>query len=262
MTAALLYPLLGALAGLLAGLFGVGGGLVVVPALVFVYEAQGFAPAHVTHLAIGTSLAVIVPTAVSSLLAHHRRGAVDPVLLARLVPPVCVGALAGAWLAAQVSAGGLRFFFGLFEIAVALQMLASVHYRPHFGRPGMAASWFAGLVIGGVSALLGIGGGTLTVPFLVWCSVPMVRAVGTSAALGLPIALAGAAGFLFMGLGMPHLPAGSTGFVYWPAWAGVALGAVAFAPLGARLAHALRPVMLKRGFALMLALVGAKMAFF
>ncbi|WJW75364.1 sulfite exporter TauE/SafE family protein [Thiohalobacter sp. IOR34] len=256
---ALLYLASGALAGLLAGLFGIGGGLVLVPVLAWLFARQGLGGDHLMHLAVGTSLATIVVTSLASLRAHHRRGAVDTGVLGRLLPGIVLGGLGGAWLADRLPTDGLRQFFGVFELLVALQMLLAARYRPHRDLPGAAGLFLAGSLIGGVSALLGIGGGTLSVPFLIWCSVPLVRAVGTSAAAGLPIALSGAAGFWLAGLDAPDLPPWSSGYIHWPAWLGISLASMLTAPLGAALAHRLDTRLLKRGFALVLALVGARM---
>ena len=255
----LTYLLTGAIAGLMAGLLGVGGGLVIVPALAWLFATQGFDGASLMHFAVGTSLAVIVPTALSSLFAHHRRGSVDWTTVKRLTPGIVLGALAGAALARQLSSNGLAVFFGLFEIAVAVQLFIGAQpggHRPLPGRPGMGV---AGSVIGLVSALLGIGGGTLTTPFLVWNGVDIRRAVGTSATCGLPVALAGAAGFAIAGLDTPVQPGLNTGFIVWPAMAAITLASVLLAPTGAALAHRLPRRVLQRVFAAFLLLVGGRM---
>lgn len=255
----LTYLLTGAVAGLMAGLLGIGGGLVIVPALALLFASQGFAGATLMHYAVGTSLATIVLTSVSSLLAHHRRGSVLWHAVRGMVPGIVIGALAGAWLAKQVSSSGLALFFGMFEILVALQLLVGRQPAAHRSLPGPAALAVAGSLIGAVSAVLGIGGGTLTVPFLLWNRVDIRAAVGTAAACGLPIALAGAAGFVITGPGVAAQPDWSSGFVYWPAVAGIVLASVPLAPLGARLAHYLPRQVLQRAFAVFLVLVGMKM---
>jgi uncharacterized membrane protein YfcA len=255
----LTYLLTGALAGLMAGLLGIGGGLVIVPALALLFAGQGFAQGTLMHFAVGTSLATIVLTSVSSLLAHQRRGSVLWPAVRGMAPGIVLGALAGAWLARQVSSPGLALVFGVFEILVALQLLVDRQPAAHRALPGAAGLGIAGGVIGAVSALLGIGGGTLTVPFLLWNRVDIRKAVGTAATCGLPIALAGAVGFLLAGQGSEPAPAWSTGFVYWPAVAGIVLASVPLAPLGARLAHWLPRRLLQLIFAVFLAAVGARM---
>ncbi|HSG10328.1 MAG TPA: sulfite exporter TauE/SafE family protein [Gammaproteobacteria bacterium] len=253
------YLLTGALAGLMAGLLGVGGGLVIVPALAWLFVLQGFEPVTLMHFAVGTSLAVIVPTAVSSLLAHHRRGSVDWTTVKHLTPGIVLGGLAGAALARLLSSTGLAVFFGLFEIAVAAQLLIGARPVAHHALPGRSGMGVAGSVIGLVSALLGIGGGTLTTPFLIWNGVDIRRAVGTSASCGLPVALAGAAGFAIAGLDTPVQPGLNTGFIVWPAMAAITLASVLLAPTGAALAHRLPRRVLQQVFAVFLLLVGGRM---
>lgn len=255
----LTYLLTGAVAGLAAGLLGIGGGLVVVPALALLFREQAFADATLMHYAVGTSLATIVPTSIASLLAHHRRGSVHWAAVRGLTPGILAGALAGAWLARQLSSPGLGVLFGVFEVLVALQLLVGIRPGAHRALPAVAGMTAAGGVIGALSAVLGIGGGTLTVPFLLWHRVDIRLAVGSAAACGLPIAVAGAAGFALAGRSVEAAPAYSSGFIHWPAVAGVALASVLLAPAGARLAHYLPREVLQRVFALVLVLVGLKM---
>jgi len=255
----LAYVLTGALAGMLAGLLGIGGGLVIVPALAVLFSSQGFAAGNLMHFAVGTSLATIVATSVSSMLAHQRRGSVHWRAVRDLLPGILLGGLGGAWLARQFSSPGLGLFFGLFEILVALQLLFGASPPPQRRLPGAGVQGLAGAVIGAVSALLGIGGGTLTVPWLLWHRVDIRMAVGTAATIGLPIALAGALGFALGGIPAAERPGFSTGFIYWPAVFGIVLGSVPLAPAGARLAHYLPRLLLQRGFAVLLALIGLKM---
>ena len=255
----LIYLLVGAFAGVIAGLLGVGGGLIIVPVLALLFQQWGFADAVVMHLAIGTSLATIVVTALSSMHAHHRHGAVDWTVFRRLTPGMVVGALIGAVIADFMPTWALRLFFGFFEIAVAVQIGFQLMASPQRTLPGTAGMTVAGAAIGALSAVVGIGGGTLTVPFLVWCNTTLRRAVATSSATGLPIAVAGAAGFALTGWGEPRLPAWSSGYIYWPALVGIAAASVVFAPLGARLAHTLPVHVLRRFFAIFLAVLGARM---
>jgi len=255
----LTYIVTGAVAGLLAGLLGIGGGLVIVPALAMLFVHQGFATDTVMHYAVGTSLATIVVTSVSSLLAHHRRGSVDWLIVRRMSPSIVVGALGGARLAGYISSPGLGMFFGVFELLVALQLAFAFQPAAHRPAPGKAGLGLAGAVIGAVSALLGIGGGTLTVPFLLWNRVDIRTAVGTAAACGLPIAMGGAAGFAMASMSAGSPQGLSTGFIYWPAVAGIVLASIPMAPVGARLAQHLPRTTLQRVFALLLVIVGAKM---
>lgn len=255
----LLYLATGAVAGVLAGLLGVGGGLIIVPALVFIFATQGVPDAIAMHMALGTSLATIVMTSTSSVRAHHKRGAVLWQVVWRLTPGIVMGTLMGAMLADMLSSGTLKRIFGIFALLVALQMGLGAKPAPHQRLPGRSGMGLAGGIIGGVSAIVGIGGGSLTVPFLTWCKVGVHNAVATSSACGLPIALAGSLGFIITGWNETALPAYSSGYIYWPAMAGIATASVLFAPLGARLAHALPADTLKKFFAIFLALLGARM---
>ncbi len=251
-----MYLSLGAAAGVLAGLFGVGGGIIIVPVLVLSFKAQGLAPEILTHLAIGTSLATIIFTSINSVLEHHRKGAVLWPLFVWMLLGICLGGQLGSMTAALLNGEVLQKIIGVFALVVAVQM--SLQLRPNPSRvvPGKVGLTGAGVVIGWASAIFGIGGGTLTVPFLTWRSVPMQKAVATSAACGLPIAVSGAVGFMWNGWNNPQLPEWSAGFIYLPALAGIAISSMFFARVGARLAHRLSPLMLKRLFALLLFSVG------
>ena len=252
----LLYIVLGACAGVLAGLFGVGGGMIIVPVLVFSFTAQGFDPGVLTHLAVGTSLATIIFTSINSVREHQRKGAVRWPVFTWMTLGILLGAGLGSLTAASIQGPMLQKIIGVFAILVALQM--SLDLKPKASRdvPGKPGLTLAGVVIGWASAIFGIGGGSLTVPFLTWRSVPIQQAVATSAACGLPIALAGALSFMVVGWHDEHLPDWSLGFVYLPALVGIALTSMFFARFGARLAHKLSPRLLKRLFALLLLVVG------
>lgn len=254
--AVLYYLLLGALAGAVAGLLGIGGGLIIVPALASIFAAQGFDSEIIMHLALGTSLATIVVTSISSILTHHRRGAVMWPVVTRLSGGIVVGAMAGAIMAEQLSSVWLQKLFALFTLLVAAQM--ALAWWPQGARqlPGRVALAGVGGAIGLVSAVVGIGGGTMTTPFLLWCNSTTRSAIATSAACGLPIALAGAVGYWLVGLGSDLLPANSSGYIYWPALLGVVASSVIFASLGARLTHHLPAAFLKKGFSLLLLVIG------
>jgi uncharacterized protein len=258
MTVWFMYIALGAFAGVLAGLLGVGGGLVIVPVLSFIFTSQGLPEAHILHLALGTSLASIMFTSTSSLWAHHKRGAVDWRVVRRISAGIMVGTFAGSWIAAQLSTRFLKGFFVVFLYYVATQMLLNIKPKPHRQLPGWAGMSGVGGMIGGVSSLVGIGGGTMSVPFLVWCNIAIHRAIGTSAAIGFPIALAGALGYVVNGLSAA-LPPYSLGFVYLPALLGIAATSIITAPLGAKLGHSLPIDKLRKIFALLLIVVGTKM---
>lgn len=255
----LAYPLLGAMAGFFAGLLGVGGGAIMVPMLTTLFLAQGFAHEQVVHLALGTSMAAIVLTSVSSLRAHHGHGAVRWDVVHTITPGILLGAFGGTFIAAQIDTVALALFFAAFMAYVSLQMLLNVKPKPSRELPGPAGMTAAGLGIGGVSALVAIGGGSLSVPFMTWCNVRVQSAIGTSAAIGLPIAIAGTVGYLVNGWNAPGTPAYTLGYIYLPALVLVSLVSVATAPVGARLAHRLPVATLKKIFAGVLILLSAKM---
>ncbi len=255
----LLYTLLGVVAGVLAGLLGIGGGLIIVPVLVFAFAAQGFPQESLMHLAVATSLASVVFTAVSSAMAHHRRGTVHWPVVGGLAPGIICGALLAGAGARFLSGDLLRMLFGVFACAAAVNMAWERGPVGQRDLPGAAGLFTAGGIIGAISALIGIGGGTMTVPFLAWCRVDMRTAVGSSAACGFPIALAGAVAMSVSGWNISQLPPWSTGFVYWPAACTVGLVSVCAAPLGVRLAHWLPVRTLRRVFAVLLVLVGIKL---
>jgi len=249
----------GVLSGLLAGLFGVGGGVVVVPALIGLFTQVGQTHGWIAHLAVGTSLATILGTGGASAYAHHSRGAVRWDLFVRMAPWILVGAGIGAAVAGLLDEAWLRRIFALFLLYVGLRMLSKEAAAQPTGLPGAVGLGLAGTAIGALSALVGIGGGTLTVPFLSRSGLDMRRAVATSSACGLPIALAGTLGYIVVGWNRAGLPAGSTGFVYWPAVVAILLASIPTAPLGARLAHSLPLAVLKRIFAMLVLIVAVKL---
>ncbi|MDH5648207.1 MAG: sulfite exporter TauE/SafE family protein [Gammaproteobacteria bacterium] len=253
------YLVLGAFAGTLAGLLGVGGGLVIVPVLVTILNQQQVTPDIVVHIAIGSSLATIVATSLSSIYAHHKRGAVLWPVFWQLTPGIVIGALIGALLADAMPADILRKVFALFEFAVAAQLLFGRLPSAHRVLPSTLVLSGVGAIIGAVSSVVGIGGGTMTVPFLIWCNTVAQKAVATSAACGLPIAIAGAIGFAFTGWHTPGLPQWSTGYLYWPAIISIVLASSLFAPVGAHIAHKLPAAKLKKMFGLFLVMLGLKM---
>jgi uncharacterized protein len=255
------YLLLGAFAGTIAGLFGVGGGLIIVPILATIFKYQGVANDILMHLAIGTSLAIIIPTSVSSVMAHHRQGAVLWKVFQQLMPGILIGAFLSAYLAEYISSDALKIGVGVFAVIAAIKMLLDVKPKPHRELPGRAGMTLAGSIIGIVSGLIGIGGGTLTTPFLLWCNKTIRNAIATSAAGGLPIAIAGVAGYIKTGFNSPLLPEWSSGYVYWPAVIGVSLASIVFAPLGAKFTHTLPMGIVRKCFALLLIAVGVHLLF-
>lgn len=253
------YLVLGAFVGFFAGLLGVGGGAIMVPVLTTLFISQGFPADKVVHLALGTSMAAIVLTSASSLRAHHRHGAVRWDIVRPITPGILLGTFGATFIASRVASEPLAIFFACFMAYVALQMLANIKPKPTRDLPGPVGMSAVGAGIGGVSALVAIGGGSLSVPFMTWCNVKVHHAIGTSAAIGLPIALSGTLGYLVNGWGSEGMPAFSLGFIYLPALVLVSVVSMYTAPLGARLAHRLPVPTLKRIFAIVLLLLCAKM---
>jgi uncharacterized protein len=257
----LAYVALGSVVGLMAGLLGIGGGGIMVPILTALFVLQGVPHEHLAHLALGTAMAAIVPSALASLWTHHRHGAVRWPIVRFITPGILTGTLLATFVAARLPTRGLAIFFACFMVLMSLQMLANLKPRPHRTLPGPIGITGAGLGIGGISALVAIGGGSLTVPFLTWCNVRLPQAIGTSAAVGLPIALAGALGYLINGWGTPGLPDAAWGFIYLPALLLMAPFSIATAPVGARLAHRLPVALLRRVFAFMLMALALQMVY-
>ena len=253
------YLVLGIFVGFFAGLLGIGGGGIMVPVLTTMFAAQGFPQQHLVHLALGTSMAGIVMTSIASLRAHHAHGAVRWDIVRGIAPGVLIGTFAGTFVASRVASAPLAIFFGCFMAYVSLQMLLNVKPKPSRELPGVAGLVGVGGGIGLVSALVAIGGGSLSVPFMTWCNINMRNAIGTSAAIGLPIALAGAAGYLFNGWNAGEMPAWSVGYVYLPALVMVGVVSTFMAPLGARFTHRLPVATLKKIFAGVLTLLSVKM---
>ena len=259
MTYIILYLAVGSVAGILAGLLGIGGGLVIVPMLTFVFTSQGVAHEVILHMALGTSLASILFTSVSSMRSHHKRGAVAWPVVFSITPGILVGTFGGTCIASLLSTNFLKTFFGIFLYYVATQMLIGLKPKPTRDVPGKAGIFAAGSIIGVFSSLVGIGGGTMSVPFLTWCNVKIHKAIGTSSAIGFPIAAAGFLGYVINGLDAPNLPPLSLGFVNLVALAGIVAASVCTAPIGVKLAHSLPVDKLKRVFAALLFVVGTRM---
>ena len=253
------YLGLGAVAGIIGGLLGLGGGIVIVPALLLIFIHQDFPPGSLMHLAVTTSLATIIFTSMSSAYAHHRRQAVDWKIVKFLVPGIVMGAVIGAVIADHLDSDRLRVFFGIFELLVAFQVWSGLKPEASRQLPRYQGMLLAGNGIGMFSTILGIGGGTLTVPFLLWCNVNIRIAVATSAACGLPIALAGCITMIIAGWNQPGLPEFTLGYVFWPAALGIIITSILTAPVGAKFAHRLPVQTLKRIFAFVLAAIGIRM---
>jgi len=259
MTEVILYLLTGAAAGLSAGLLGIGGGLIIVPILFFIFSHQPVPSEHVMHMALATSLATIIVTSLSSARAHHKRGAVLWPIVFDLSPGIIIGAWLGAMFASALASNTLRPVFGVFELLVAIHLLANYKPATHTTSINRTKSITGGVVIGSISSIVGIGGGTLTVPFLLWHNISIRNAVASSAACGFPIAVAGTVTYIFSGWSMESLPAYTLGYVYLPAFAMIIITSIITAPFGASLAHKLPEKTLRLLFAMFLLVLGFKM---
>lgn len=253
------YLAIGMAVGFLAGLLGIGGGMVMVPMLVFVFTAKGFPAAHMMHLALATALATIVFTSLSSVRAHHRHGGVDWAVARAMAPGILAGSLVAALAAGFIPTRPLAVFFTGFMFYAAAQMFVEIRPRPARQLPGPAGLVAAGAGIGAISSVLAAGGAFLSIPFLAWCNLPLKRAIGTAAANGFPIAVAGTVGYVLQGMRVPELPQWSLGYVHLPALLLIVAASVPMAPLGARLAHRLPVRRLRVVFALMLFALGLRM---
>lgn len=253
------YALLGGVAGVLAGLFGIGGGLVIVPMLVLAFEWQGMDPNLIMKVALGTSLGTIIFTSISSTLAHNKRGAVLWKVVFGIAPGILLGTFLGAYSAHWLPTNFLRIFFIVFLYYVAWQMLTGKKPPASRTLPGTAGMFGAGNVIGLISSWVGIGGGTLSVPFLLWCNTAIHAAIGTASAIGFFIAVSGTLGYVLGGWGVQGIPGPALGYVSIPVLLGIVCVSVFTAPLGAKLAHSLDTAKLKRIFACLLIVVASRM---
>ena len=270
----MIYALTGIFAGLIGGMLGLGGGIIIVPVLHYIFTQQGFEPSVVMHQAVTTSLATIIVTSVFATYEHHRKKMVSWFLVNQIVPGVFLGACFGVFVADSVSSSALRIIFGCFEVLVAIQIWFGLKPKPMFTEffssctqkkethtklPGKGIYVFTGAIIGLFSTMLGIGGGTLTVPFLLWFNYHMRSAIAISSACSIPIALVATITFIFVSWDNSNIFTHSIGYLYWPAALIIVTMTIFFAPIGARIAHYLPIDTLKRIFAVLLLFVGIKM---
>jgi uncharacterized membrane protein YfcA len=253
--------LMGVVAGFLAGLLGIGGGMIMVPFMALILSAQGIPQEHVLKMAVATSLATICFTSLSSVRAHHRRGAVLWPIVRVLAPGILVGSLLGAQVAVALPGRVLGVLFAGFVAFSATQMFLDRKPLPTRTLPGPLGTFAMGSAIGGLSSLVGAGGAFISVPFMSWCNVRIHDAVGTSSALGFPLAFAGTLGYIWAGRDLPQMPAGALGYLYLPGLLVVSLASMSTAPLGARTAHRLDIRPLKKVFACVLYLLAAYFLF-
>ena len=254
-----LYILTGALAGFAAGLLGVGGGLIIVPVLYFIFSTQAYDQQYLMHMALATSLATIIITSISSTRAHHKRQAVLWHLVVLLSPGIIIGAWLGGIAAAQLDTQILSRSFAVFELLVAINLLLKIQTTNTASQIGKLSATAGGIFIGFISTIVGIGGGTLTVPFLHWFNIPMRKAVATSAACGFPIALIGTASYVYASWNVDTGSAFSLGYLQLYAMTIIASCSFIFAPLGAKVAHSISEKKLRISFAGLLLILSITM---
>lgn len=250
----------GAVAGTLAGLLGIGGSIIIVPIVTLLFETQGLAHGLAIKMALGTSLATIIITSLSSIYTHHYKGAVDWGLFKTMAPGALVGSLIGAWLADLIPGEILYIAFILFMFIVSAQMVLS-RVSAHRSLPGRLGLTGFSTGVGIISALMGIGGGSMNVPFLSFCGVPIKRSIATAAAIGFPVSVSATLGYIVGGRNESGLPPVSLGYVNLPVFGSVVAASLLFAPLGAMLAHKLPNQLLRRLFAIFLFVLASRMIF-
>lgn len=251
------YAMTGLFAGFLAGYLGIGGGLVLVPVLSWLFSLDPATADMAVQMAVATSLATMLFTSMSSLLAHHKRGAIIWGLVRQMLPGLLVGALLGSFIADRIGNTALGYVFGVFALIVGLQLLRGSNRLGNHSLPGRIPVAGTGFGIGTLSSLLGIGGGSMTVPWLLWHGQQVQKSIATAAACGYPIAITGTLGFVLLGDNQPGTPA--LGYVHLQALAGVALFSVLAAPVGVAAVHRSSPLLAKRFFAVFLLIVAVKM---
>lgn len=250
---------IGAVIGFMAGLLGIGGGMVLVPILVFVFGANHFAPEHLMHMALGTAMATIPFTSISSVRAHHVRGGVDWAILKGMLPGLLAGAGLGTLVAGSIPGRPLAIFFAAFLTYAATSMLFDLTPGSKRALPGKAGLALVGTLVSFLASFVAAGAALMTIPFMSWCNVPLRRAVGTAAAIGFPLSLAASVGYVLAGRAAGGLPAYSLGFIYLPALAMVVAASVITAPLGARVSQRMPVKQLRIVFALTLYALAARM---
>ena len=252
------FALTGIVAGYLAGFLGIGGGFVVVPVLTFLFLRDPATAPWAIHMAVATSLATMLVTSLSSILAHHRRRAIRWPLVRALAGGLMAGAVLGAVIADWLAGEALVRVFGAFAVLAGIQLIVGRQPEAEKTLPGQPAVSFVGVLFGAISSLIGIGGGALTGPWQIWHGVRAQTAVATAAACGYPIAIAGTLSFIFLGR-HGDMPSAALGYLHAPAFLGIALTSALAAPLGAATVHRLQPKLVKRLFGVFLVLVGIRM---
>jgi len=253
------YLAIGAVMGFFAGMLGIGGGALIVPLVTILFQAQELPRDHILHLAVGTAMASVLFTSISSLRAHAARGAVRWEVFRRITPGILLGGLVGGLIAGMLPTRWFAVVFTALVYYAATSMLFDFKPKPSRQLPGRVGMFVAGTLISGFSALVAIGGAVMSIPLMVFCNVPLVQAIGTAAAIGFPIALSGTVGYVLTGWDATGLPPYSLGYVYLPALAGIILASVFTAPVGAAVAHRVPVRRLRQVVAVLFYLLATRM---
>jgi uncharacterized membrane protein YfcA len=255
----IVYLICGALIGFLAGLFGIGGGIIGIPLLLIFFKMQGMSESIAMHMAIGTSLAVVVVTSIASIYSHYQKGVILFPVLKKIVWGAVLGSLLGVIIANQITGDWLQRIFGIFLLLIAVKMFFNKEIKLDRQLPSIKYIFPVTALLGAISGMLGLGGGVLMIPYLSWAGVPIRNAIGTATACVLPVALVGASGYMLTKVELNTTSLAHSGFIYWPAFFGISIASVLFAPLGVRVGHLISTTLLKKLFAGLVLLVGVGM---
>jgi len=255
------YILCGTVVGFLAGLFGIGGGIIGIPALLALFSLQNIPQSLGMHLAIGTSLAVVIVTTTASIISHVRKQSILYPLFLKFIPGAIFGTILGVIISQNIQSYYLQKIFGIFLLFISLQMFKKIELHPDGGLPSQAKLFLVSFCLGIFSGLLGLGGGVFMIPYFHWCGIPMRNAIATAAVCILPIAIVGSIGYMMSSVHVTSAPALNTGFIYWPAFVGMSIPSTIMAPIGVSVMHKISSEKLKRAFAGLLILIGLTMIF-
>ena len=248
----LIYLLCGAVIGITAGLFGIGGGVIGIPVLLFLFNLQGMPDALSMHMAIGTMLSTVIVTTIVASYTHYLKGTINFSVFKKFILGAMIGSVIGITLSKHMNGIYLQKIFAIFLAIIALHMFLKIEVEPHQNFPGRSAMFIASIIFGILSGMLGLGGGVFMIPYFNWCGMSIRQSIATATACIWPVALIGSVGYMYSNVQLTTMPAWNSGFVYWPAFIGVSLTSMLCAPLGIRLAHRISTGLLKKSFALLL----------
>lgn len=259
LTFVIAYLLCGICIGFIAGLFGIGGGIIGIPALLILFHIQGISQDVAMHMAIATSLATVVITSLASAFAHYRTGMIIVPIFKRIILGAVLGCALGILLATHLKSIYLQRIFGIFLLLIAARMFFQAEIKPRDSLPNRKILFTAATFFGAISGLLGLGGGMIMVPYFNWCGIPIRESVATAAACILPVAIVGALGYMLADTHVEAISSFNSGYIYWPAFLGISSTSIFAAPLGARFTHTISTTLLKKAFCLLLVIVGFSM---